>query len=92
MTAMSSENAWGAILERLRASIDPDEFRRWFSMSSQASDSGDQITVWVHSESVRRHILVHYQPLIDRALRALNRPDADVRFVVSGYGEDEADE
>jgi hypothetical protein len=27
--------------------------------------------------------------MIDRALHALNRPDADVRFVVSGYGEDE---
>jgi len=87
-----SENVWHGVLERLRAALDPEEFRRWFDGTAYASDSGDQITVWVHSESVRRHILVHYQPLIDRALRALDRPDADVRFVVSGYGEDEADE
>ena len=47
------------------------------------------MTGWVHSESVRRHILVHDQPLIDQALRAMNRPDADVRFVVSGCGDEE---
>ena len=87
-----SENVWHGVLDRLRTALDPEEFRRWFDGTAYASDSGDQITVWVHSESVRRHILVHYQPLIDRALRSLNRPDADVRFVVSGYGEDEADE
>jgi hypothetical protein len=87
-----SENVWLGVLDRLRAALDPEEFRRWFDGTAYASDSGDQITVWVHSESVRRHILVHYQPLINRALRALDRPDADVRFIVSGYGEDEADE
>jgi chromosomal replication initiation ATPase DnaA len=84
-----SENVWRAVLDRLRSTLDAEEFRRWFDGTAYASDSGDQITVWVHSESVRRHILVHYQPLITRALQSLNRPDADVRFVVSGYGEDD---
>jgi chromosomal replication initiation ATPase DnaA len=84
-----SENVWQGVLERLRTALDAEEFRRWFDGTSYAGDSGDQITVWVHSESVRRHILVHYQALILRALKALNRPNADVRFVVSGYGEDE---
>jgi chromosomal replication initiation ATPase DnaA len=84
-----SENVWQGVLERLRTALDPEEFRRWFEGTASASDSGDQITVWVDSESVRRHILVHYQPLIERALHALNRPDAAVRFVVAGYGDDE---
>jgi len=55
-----SENVWQGVLDRLRTALDPEEFRRWFEGTAYASDSGDQITVWVHSESVRRHILVHY--------------------------------
>jgi chromosomal replication initiation ATPase DnaA len=84
-----SDNVWAGVLDRLRAALDPEEFRRWFSGTVYASDSGDQITVWVHSESVRRHILIHYRAQIDRALEAVNRPDADVRLVVAGYSDDE---
>ena len=87
--SMSSENAWGAILERLRASIDPDEFRRWFSMSSQASDSGDQITVWVPASSDARHISVHYLDRIHRELRRMDRRNVNIRFVATGYDDDE---
>ena len=86
-----SDNVWQAVLDRLRDSLEPEDFRRWFAETAYASDSGDQITVWVHSESVRRHIVLHYQPLIDRALGAVNRADAQVRFLVAGYG-DEDDE
>jgi chromosomal replication initiation ATPase DnaA len=86
-----SENVWHGVLERLRAALDPEDYRRWFSGTSYASDSGDQITIWVESEAVRRHIQVHYQHHIERALHALNRPELDVRFVVAGYG-DEDDE
>jgi chromosomal replication initiation ATPase DnaA len=84
-----SANIWEAVLERLRADLDSEEFRRWFSETAYASDSGDQITVWIHSEADRRHIEIHYQSLLDRALMTLGRADTDVRFVVTGYGEDE---
>jgi chromosomal replication initiation ATPase DnaA len=86
------DNVWQEVLDRLRAALEPEEFRRWFDGTVYASDSGDQITVWVHSESVRRHILLHYLPAIDRALDALHRPDAEVRFVVAGYSDHEDDE
>ena len=86
-----TDNVWQAVLDRLRESLEPEDFRRWFAETAYASDSGDQITVWVHSESVRRHIVLHYQPLIDRALGAINRTDTEVRFLVSGY-DDEDDE
>jgi len=46
-----SGTVWGQILEKLRAVVDPDEYRRWLSASSQASDSGDQLTIWVHSST-----------------------------------------
>lgn len=84
-----ADNLWDGVLDRLRAELDPEDFRRWFSGTVYASDSGDQITVWVHSESVRSHILVHYQGTLDRALAGLARPHTDIRFVVAGYGEDE---
>jgi chromosomal replication initiation ATPase DnaA len=82
-------NPWDQVLDRLRRHLDPEEFRRWFAGTTYASDSGDQITVWVPSEPDRRHILAHYQFHIDRALAAMNRSDTDVRFVVAGYGDDD---
>jgi chromosomal replication initiation ATPase DnaA len=89
-----TRNPWDAILELLRPDMPEEDFRRWFGATAYASDSGDQITVWVPTESIRRHMLVHFQEKIDRALAAIDRRDAHVRLVVSGTGdeEDEDDE
>jgi chromosomal replication initiation ATPase DnaA len=86
------ETAWGQVLERLRATIDPDEYRRWFSASSQASDSGDQITVWVPASTDAKHISVNYLDRIYRELEQMDRFDVTVRFVATGYEEDEDEE
>ena len=86
---MSDANPWDQILDRLSSGLSAEDFRRWFSTCSYASDSGDQITVWVASEPDRRHIMTHYIDLLERALSALGRPDTQIRFVVAGYGEDE---
>ena len=87
-----TESVWSAILTHLRATIDPDEYRRWFLASSQASDSGDQITVWIPSSAHSRHISTHYLDAILRELERLGRSDASVRFVATGYGEEDEDE
>jgi len=87
-----SGTVWGQILEKLRAVIDPDEYRRWLSASSQASDSGDQITIWVQSSADARHISVNYLDRIYRALEELDRVNVTVRFVATGYEEDEDEE
>ena len=84
-------NVWNQLLDRLRAEVDPEEFRRWFSATSYASDSGDLVTVWVPTEASRRHIASHYASRIDRLLAAI-RPHSALRFVVAGTGEDEEDE
>ena len=47
---------WDQVLETLRAGMPEEDFRRWFGATAYASDSGDQITVWVPSEAIRRHI------------------------------------
>jgi hypothetical protein len=68
----------------------PDEdFRRWFGATAYASDSHDQITVWVPSEAIRRHIANVYGDDLRRALASIGRPDTHVRFVVGGTDEDE---
>ena len=87
-----SEHIWVAVLERLRSTIDPDEYRRWFLASSQASDSGDQITIWVPAVADVRHISLHYVDRIYRELAQLDRTNVTVRFVATGYDEDEDDE
>jgi chromosomal replication initiation ATPase DnaA len=84
-----SENAWNAVLERLRASIDPNEFRRWFLGTTQASDSGDQITVWVTHASEGRHITTRYLELITRELASMKRTNVAIRFVATGYDDDD---
>jgi chromosomal replication initiation ATPase DnaA len=89
---MSERKFWDQVLDSLRAEIAPEDFRRWFSESMQASDSGDQVAVWVPSETVRRHILGHYQDILDRTVSSLNRSDVEIRLIATGVGEDEEDE
>ncbi len=84
-----TENVWTTILERLQGTIDGEEFRRWFLSSSQASDSGDQITVWVPAQTDVQHISVNYLDRIYRELDQLGRADVTVRFVATGYEDDE---
>ena len=80
---------WDHVLEALRAGMPEEDYRRWFGATAYASDSGDQITVWVPSEGVRRHLDSHYQEAIARALVARGRPHCHVRLVVSGFEDDD---
>jgi chromosomal replication initiation ATPase DnaA len=89
---MSDGNIWSRVLEIIRPELDPEEFRRWFSASSYASDSGDQITVWVPAAADGRHISQNYDDCIQRALVSLGRTDTQVRFLATGYTDDEDDE
>jgi chromosomal replication initiation ATPase DnaA len=81
---------WDQLLDALRAGMPEEDFRRWFGATAYASDSGDQITVWVPSESIRRHISVHYEDTINRTLRGLGRAHTHVRLVVSGMEDEDA--
>jgi chromosomal replication initiation ATPase DnaA len=81
--------AWDQILERLRAGMPEEDFRRWFGATAYASDSYDQITIWVPSESIRRHIVNTYTDDVRRAASAIGRGGTHVRFVVGGTDEDE---
>ena len=87
-----TDNPWAAVLAHVRGHVDPEDFRRWFSATAYASDSTDQITVWVPSEAIRRHIERQFQGHIDRALVATERAGTHIRFVVAGLGEDDEDE
>ena len=85
-------NLWDEVLDKMRADVPEDDFRRFFAGSSYASDSGDQLTVWVPTEPVRRHIATHYERAIERVLETLGRSNTHLRLVVSGTDEDEDDE
>ncbi|MGE0450421.1 MAG: DnaA N-terminal domain-containing protein [Vicinamibacterales bacterium] len=84
-----TDNVWSLVLEDLRQTIQPEEYRRWFSASSQAGDAGDLISVWVPSAADGRHIQVHYLDVIRPALAKIGRPNVLLRFVPTGYEEDE---
>jgi len=80
---------WDELLDKLRTGIPEEDFRRWFGGTAYASDSGDQITVWVPTEAVRRHIIHQYLDRIDRLLEAMGRSGTNVRLVVGGTDDDE---
>lgn len=85
-------NAWAEILERMRAKMPEEDFRRWFGATAYASDSGDQLTVWVPSEAIRRHIATHYEHALERELAAAGRALTHLRLVVSGTGDEDDEE
>ena len=80
---------WDQVLETLRAGMPEEDFRRWFGATAYASDSGDQMTVWVPSEAIRRHLDNQYREAIARALMAARASTRHVRLVVSGFEDDE---
>ena len=80
---------WDEVLNHLRTRIPDEDFRRWFGATSYASDSGDQVTVWVPTEAIRRHVMREFQAELDRAMAALGRPHTHLRMVVGGMEEDE---
>jgi len=82
---------WEQILGEVRAQLPEEDFRRWFGATAYASDSGDQITVWVPSEAIRRHIQNHYNETVQRALGSVGRVNTSVRFVVGGTDDDDED-
>ena len=87
-----SDKFWDAVLVKLRSYVTEEEFRRYFGESMQASDSGDQVSVWIPSETIKRHIQSHYADVIHRALSALKRTDVEIRWIATGVGEDEEGE
>lgn len=84
-----SGNLWEGVLAHLRVQLDAEDFRRWFSATAYASDSGNQLTVWIPSPHIGYHITAHYQVLLNRALASLGRPYTEIRFVVAGFDEEE---
>jgi chromosomal replication initiation ATPase DnaA len=80
---------WDEILTRMRTRMPEEDFRRWFGATAYASDHGNQVTVWVPTEAIRRHIMSHYDEELRSALGALGRTYTTMRFVVGGSGDDE---
>ena len=83
---------WDEVLAIVRADLPEEDFRRWFGAVAYASDSGDQITVWVPSEAVRRHIASHYQDDLEQALASFGRGGTHIRLVVAGMDDEDDDE
>jgi chromosomal replication initiation ATPase DnaA len=85
-------NLWDEVLEQLRGEVAGEDYRRWFSATSYASDAGDLLSVWVPSQGVGRLLETQYTDAIRRALEALGRAGTSVRFVVAGYDDEDEDD
>jgi len=82
-------NVWDEILTSIRGQLPAEDFRRWFGSTWFASDSGDQISVWVASEAIRRHIESNHGDDVQNAVAAIGRAGTVVRFMVGGMGDDD---
>jgi chromosomal replication initiation ATPase DnaA len=91
MMEARNANVWELILDSVRQEVPAEDFRRWFGETGYASDSGDQVTVWVTTEAIRRHLENHYHDLLTRILQALGRPNTTIRFAVAGFGDEDED-
>jgi chromosomal replication initiation ATPase DnaA len=80
---------WDEILDHIKPTMPAEDFRRWFGATAYASDAGDQITVWVPSEAIRRHITTHFQDRLDRALAAVGRTGTHLRLVIGAMEDDD---
>ena len=60
--------------------------------TAYASDSGDQITIWVPSEAIRRHLDSHYREAIARRAHGAGTAYTHVRLVVSGFEDDDIED
>jgi chromosomal replication initiation ATPase DnaA len=89
ITSLKYMTIWNEVLEEMRTGMPDEDFRRWFGATAYASDSGDQITVWVPTEAVRRHIVTHYLDRIESLLASMGRRHTHVRLVVGGMDEDD---
>jgi chromosomal replication initiation ATPase DnaA len=89
---MPHATVWDEVLTHMREALDSEEFRRWFGATSYASDVGDQISVWVPSEAIRRHLTSHFDTEIHQALKEMGRGTTVVRFIVAGWDDEEDDE
>lgn len=85
------DNIWVTLLDRMRPTMDSDEYRRWFSHSYLASDAGDQISIWVPGMPEVRHLTMHYLERIYRELEEMERRHVTVRFIATGYEDEETD-
>jgi chromosomal replication initiation ATPase DnaA len=83
---------WDDVLAQVRATVEAEEFRQWFGSTAYAFDAVDQITVWVASEAIRRHLIANYHDVIEAALHAVGREDTHVRFLVAGFGDEDEEE
>ena len=88
---MPHTTVWDEVLTHMREVLDTEEFRRWFGATSYASDVGDQITVWVPSEAVRRHLTSHFDREIQEVLKEMGRGGTIVRFIDAGWDDEEDD-
>ena len=82
-------NAWDAVCAQIRLRMDDEDYRRWFGATAYASDSDGQISVWVPTEAIRRHISHHFGSIINESLAAIDRADTHIRFVVGGLSDEE---
>jgi chromosomal replication initiation ATPase DnaA len=89
---MPDPTVWDDVLDYMRDRVPAEDFRRWFGDTNYASDAGDQITVWVTTEAIRRYLMHHFAEEIQEALDAIGRGDTQVRFVVTGVGDEDEDE
>jgi chromosomal replication initiation ATPase DnaA len=84
-------NSWDLVVEIVRRSVPDEDFRRWFSGASYASDTRDQISVWVPTEAARQQLDHYYQKQLRQALEEIGRRGTRLRFLVAGLAEDEDD-
>jgi chromosomal replication initiator protein len=87
---MIASNIWDEILSRVQAKVNRHSFYTWFKPTSFVAFDGRSVTVRVPNALFKDWITKHYSGVIAEALAEVSRPDALIKFVVTGSAEAEA--
>ena len=80
----ASVDLWDRCLENLKKDLNRQSFETWFKPTKASIKENNTLTVQVPNEFFRDWIRDHYQPQIQKALKAVHPEQLEIQFEVEG--------
>jgi chromosomal replication initiator protein len=77
----ATKNTWDRVLGRIEAKVNAHSFRTWFKPTQFLSEDGVSLAIRVPNTWFAEWLRTNYLALIQEALRDLDRPGLDIRFL-----------
>jgi chromosomal replication initiator protein len=89
---VSSGNTWDRVLGRIESKVNSRSFSTWFKPTHLLTEDAASLSVRVPNSWFAEWLNTNFLPLIQDALREIERPGMTVHFLAAGGGRDAAPE